>query len=144
MRRISTQPLAKVPAAAVANTRNDMYVASEPIRFLMKDKEADLSKEDISFRSVVKIAVAIALGLGTMIGWKRIVASYLWAGRRRRTRRCGNYLRCRQLWVAGVDHPRSIVRGCRHHGCEQLRLQMSTLRNIALAWVLTLPAATLL
>ena len=37
--------LAKVPAEAVGNTRNDMYLVSEAIRFLMKDKEADLSSE---------------------------------------------------------------------------------------------------
>jgi len=37
--------LAKFPAEAVGNTRNDMYLASEAIRFLMKDEEADLSKE---------------------------------------------------------------------------------------------------
>ena len=79
---------AKVPAAAVGNTRNDMYLASEAIRFLMKDKENDLSKDDVAKLSAykksldaatkfiplwVKVAVAIALGLGTMIGWKRIV-----------------------------------------------------------------------
>jgi inorganic phosphate transporter, PiT family len=67
-----------------------MYLASEAIRFLMKDKESDLSKDDITAlnnykRSLddatkfipfwVKIAVAIALGLGTMIGWKRIVVT---------------------------------------------------------------------
>src|SRR5882672_3284807 len=80
--------LDKVPAEAVGNTRNDMYLTSEAIRFLMKDKESTLSKEDVSVLNAykgsldgatkfiptwVKIAVAIALGLGTMIGWKRIV-----------------------------------------------------------------------
>ena len=34
--------LAKMPAEVVGNTRNDMYLASEAIRFLMKDKESDL------------------------------------------------------------------------------------------------------
>src|SRR5262249_37434984 len=70
--------LAKVPAAAVGNTRNDMYLASEAIRFLLKDKENDLSKEDVAKLAAykksldsatkfipfwVKVAVAIALGL---------------------------------------------------------------------------------
>src|SRR3974390_114355 len=79
-----------MPAETVGNTRNDMYLASEAIRLLMKDKESDLSKDDIVAlnnykRSLddatkfipfwVKIAVAIALGLGTMIGWKRIVVT---------------------------------------------------------------------
>jgi PiT family inorganic phosphate transporter len=95
MRDISKQvseygSLTKIPAEAVGNTRNDMYLTSEAIRFLIKDKESDLSKEDITVlnnykRSLddatkfipfwVKIAVAIALGLGTMIGWKRIVVT---------------------------------------------------------------------
>src|SRR6201992_86746 len=34
---------AKVPSDKVGNTRNDMYLASEALRFLMKDKEAELS-----------------------------------------------------------------------------------------------------
>jgi inorganic phosphate transporter, PiT family len=35
--------LARMPADAVGNTRNDMYLVSEAIRFLMKDKANDLS-----------------------------------------------------------------------------------------------------
>src|SRR6476660_8723951 len=80
--------LNKVPAEVVGNTRNDMYLTSEAIRFLMKDKENDLNKEELATLNAykgsldsatkfiptwVKVAVAIALGLGTMIGWKRIV-----------------------------------------------------------------------
>src|SRR5437763_3123756 len=82
--------LNKVPAEAVGNTRNDMYLTSEAIRFLMKDKENDLKKEEVDTLKAykgsldsatkfiplwVKIAVAIAPGLGTMIGWKRIVVT---------------------------------------------------------------------
>ena len=53
MREISEQisthgSIAKIPAAAVGNIRNDMYLASEAVRFLMKDKEAELSKEDVA------------------------------------------------------------------------------------------------
>jgi PiT family inorganic phosphate transporter len=75
--------IAKMPASAVGNTRNDMYLASEAIRFLMKDKENDLDKDEVGKlndykRSLdnatkfiplwVKVAVAFALGLGTMVG----------------------------------------------------------------------------
>src|ERR1700674_3409106 len=82
--------LAKFPADIVGNTRNDMYLVSEAIRFLMKDKESELSADDVAtlnsykgsldaatkfIPAWVKIAVAIALGLGTMIGWKRIVVT---------------------------------------------------------------------
>ena len=82
--------LAKMPADSVGNTRNDMYLASEAIRFLMKDKANDLSSDEIKTLNAykvsldratkfiptwVKVAVAIALGLGTMAGWKRIVVT---------------------------------------------------------------------
>jgi inorganic phosphate transporter, PiT family len=82
--------LDKVPAAAVKNVRNDMYLASEALRFLLKDKANNLKPEEVKsitafkgsldkatrFISLwVKVAVAIALGLGTMIGWKRIVVT---------------------------------------------------------------------
>src|SRR3984957_11505708 len=93
MRDISNQvtkygSLAKLPADSVGNTRNDMYLVSEAIRFLMKDKASELSEDDLKTLKAyklsldqatkfiptwVKIAVAISLGLGTMIGWKRIV-----------------------------------------------------------------------
>ena len=82
--------IARMPADKVGNIRNDMYLASEAIRFLMKDKEADLTdKEIVALNNYkgsldnatkfiplwVRIVVAIALGLGTMVGWKRIVVT---------------------------------------------------------------------
>ncbi|MBV9191815.1 MAG: anion permease, partial [Betaproteobacteria bacterium] len=82
--------LAKVPAEAVANVRNDMYLASEAIRFLEKEPAAKFDAETganlKTFRKQiddatkfiplwVKVAVAVALGLGTMVGWKRIVVT---------------------------------------------------------------------
>src|SRR6516165_1205148 len=39
--------IAKMPNDLVGNTRNDMYLVSEAIRFLMKDKESELSADDI-------------------------------------------------------------------------------------------------
>jgi hypothetical protein len=68
--------LARVPAEAVANVRNDMYLASEAIRFLEKGDgaglDADAKKNLKAFKSEiddatkfiplwVKVAVAIAL-----------------------------------------------------------------------------------
>ncbi len=79
----------------------------------------------------VKVAVAIALGLGTTIGWKRIVKTvgekigqkppHLWPGRvggdcRRLHHRCGGHLR-----PSRQHHPRSFLRGRRYHGREPLR-----------------------
>ncbi len=82
--------LSKIPNDVVGNTRNDMYLTSEAVRLLVKDKAAELSADDISkfnayrkslddatkfIPAWVKVAVALALGLGTMIGWKRIVVT---------------------------------------------------------------------
>ena len=67
-----------------------MYLASEAIRFLMKDDQSELTSQEVStlnaykgsldgatkfIPSWVKVAVALSLGLGTMIGWKRIVVT---------------------------------------------------------------------
>ena len=137
--------LAKVPAEAVGNIRNDMYLASEAIRFLMKDKENDLSKDDVAtlnaYKSTldsatkfipiwVKVAVAIALGLGTMVGWKRIVVTVgekigkthltYAQGAVGRTGRRRHDRRRRQLRPAGVDHARAVVRRRRHDGGQRL------------------------
>src|SRR4029453_9792787 len=46
--------IAKIPATAVANTRNDMYLASEALRFLMKDKENSLSKQEVAILNTYK------------------------------------------------------------------------------------------
>src|SRR5208337_3542092 len=82
--------VAKTPLDKVQNVRNDMYLASEALRVLSKDKESELSadekkqigefKKQLDYATKfiplwVKVCVAIALGLGTMIGWKRIVVT---------------------------------------------------------------------
>src|SRR5271163_1840395 len=82
--------LAKTPFDKIQNVRNDMYLADEAIRVLGKDKDSELTaadnatlgkyKKDLDTSTKfvpiwVKIMVAIALGLGTMVGWKRIVVT---------------------------------------------------------------------
>ena len=157
---------AKVPTNAVGNTRNDMYLASEAIRFLMKDKESDLSTEEVRTLSAyrlsldaatkfiptwVKVAVAIALGLGTMIGWKRIVVTVgEKIGKTHLTYAQGA---CAEITAAatiaaadmyGLPVSTTHVLSSGIAGTMSANgsgLQLSTVRNIALAWVLTLPAA---
>lgn len=161
--------LAKVPSDVVGNTRNDMYLVSEALRFLMKDKEAELSAADVialnnykgSLDSAtkfiptwVKIAVAIALGLGTMIGWKRIVVTVgEKIGKTHLTYAQGA---CAEITAAatiaaadgyGLPVSTTHVLSSGIAGTMAANgsgLQWSTIRNIALAWVLTLPAAMLL
>ncbi len=86
--------LDKIPAAAVGNTRNNMYLASEAIGFLVdargpklfadETKALDAYKRELDnstkfIPNWVKICVALALGLGTMIGWS--ASSLRWAKR---------------------------------------------------------------
>ena len=158
--------MARVPSDAVGNTRNDIYLASEAIRFLLKDKENDLSKDEVAKLGAykksldnatkfiplwVKVAVAIALGLGTMIGWKRIVVTVgEKIGKSHMTYGQGA---CAELVAAGT------IAGADVYGlpvstthvlssgvagtmaANGSGLQWATVRNLLLAWVLTLPAA---
>jgi PiT family inorganic phosphate transporter len=161
--------LAKVPAEKVGNTRNDMYLASEALRFLMKDKESELNAGDVATLNAykgsldsatkfiptwVKIAVAIALGLGTMIGWKRIVVTVgEKIGKTHLTYAQGA---CAEITAAatiaaadGYGLPVSTTHVLSSGIAGTMAasgsgLQWSTIRNIALAWVLTLPAAMIL
>jgi PiT family inorganic phosphate transporter len=161
--------LAKFPAEAVGNTRNDMYLVSEAIRFLMKDKESELNNDEIAtlnsykgsldsatkfIPTWVKIAVAIALGLGTMIGWKRIVVTVgEKIGKTHLTYAQGA---CAEITAAatiaaadGYGLPVSTTHVLSSGIAGTMAasgsgLQWSTIRNIALAWVLTLPAAMMI
>ena len=158
--------IARMPIETVGNTRNDMYLASEAIRFLMKDKESDLSKDDVvklnaykgsldnATRFIpnwVKIAVAIALGMGTMIGWKRIVVTV--GERIGKTHLTYAQGACAEITAAatiaaadgfGLPVSTTHVLSSGIAGTMTANgsgLQLATVRNIAMAWVLTLPAA---
>src|SRR5215472_12929936 len=82
--------LAQVPEDRVRNFRNDMYLISESLRLLKKTGTPAISASDWKvldnykkhvdqatkfIPTWVKVAVALALGLGTMVGWKRIVVT---------------------------------------------------------------------
>jgi inorganic phosphate transporter, PiT family len=171
VRDISTQvseygSLAKVPAAAIGNTRNDMYLVSEAIRFLMKDKESDLTKDDIgklnafkrsldeSTRFIplwVKVAVAVALGLGTMVGWKRIVVTVgEKIGKSHLTYGQGAAAELVAMVTIGMADRLGLPVSTTHvlssgvagtMAANGSGLQWSTVRNLLLAWVLTLPCS---
>ncbi len=159
----------KVPLDQVGNTRNDMYLASEAIRFLMKDKEAELSATDVSTLKAykgsmdqatqfiplwVKIVVAIALGLGTMVGWKRIVVTVgEKIGKTHLTYAQGAAAELVAMATIGAADSFGLPVSTTHvlssgvagtMAANGSGLQMSTLRNLALAWVLTLPVAMIL
>ncbi|MCK1581723.1 inorganic phosphate transporter [Bradyrhizobium sp. 168] len=161
--------LNKVPAEVVGNTRNDMYLTSEAIRFLMKDKENDLSKEEVATLNAykggldsatkfiptwVKVAVAIALGLGTMIGWKRIVVTVgEKIGKTHLTYAQGASAELVAAATIGAADVFGLPVSTTHvlssgvagsMAANGSGLQVATIRNMMMAWVLTLPVAILL
>ena len=161
--------ITRVPASAVGNTRNDMYLASEAIRDLMKDKESDLSAEDkaalAQYKKAldgatkfiplwVKVVVAIALGLGTMIGWRRIVVTVgEKIGKTHMTYAQGasaelvamTTIAAADMYGLPVSTTHVLSSGIAGTmAANGSGLQWATVRNIILAWVLTLPAAIIL
>ncbi|ACK50616.1 phosphate transporter [Methylocella silvestris BL2] len=158
--------IAAIPAATVGNTRNDMYLASEAIRVLQKDKASDLSKADLAVLANykkgldsatkfipdwVKVSVAIALGLGTMIGWKRIVITVgEKIGKTHLTYGQGAAAEIVAMATIGAADSFGLPVSTTHvlssgvagtMAANGSGVQMSTIRSLALAWVLTLPCA---
>jgi PiT family inorganic phosphate transporter len=156
--------LSKIPAEAVGNTRNDMYLASEALRYLMKDKNNELSKEEVSTLNAykqsldaatkfiptwVKVAVAIALGLGTMVVWtvgEKIGKSHLTYGQGAAAELvAAGTIATADIYSLPVSTTHVLSSGVAGTmAANGSGLQLSTIRNIALAWVLTLPTAMML
>jgi PiT family inorganic phosphate transporter len=157
------------PTDKVQNVRNDMYLTSEAIRILAKDKDSELKpdekatltafKKDLDgatkfIPTWVKISVAIALGLGTMIGWKRIVVTVgEKIGKTHLTYGQGAAAEIVAALTIGAADGFGLPVSTTHvlssgvagtMAANGSGMQWGTLRNIALAWVLTLPAAMLL
>jgi inorganic phosphate transporter, PiT family len=102
----------------------------------------------------VKVTVAIALGLGTMVGWKRIVVTVgEKIGKTHMTYAQGasaeivamSTIAMADIYGLPVSTTQVLSSGvagtmaANHSG-----LQLATIRNLLLAWVLTLPMAMLL
>jgi PiT family inorganic phosphate transporter len=161
--------LKAVPQDKVRNFRNDMYVVSEALRLMQKSGKPQFSPEDAAglknykshidnatkfIPTWVKVAVALALGMGTMIGWKRIVVTVgEKIGKDHLTYAQGAAAEITAMCTIGAadwfGYPVSTthvlssgVAGtmwANHTG-----LQWATVRNLAMAWVLTLPVSILL
>jgi PiT family inorganic phosphate transporter len=146
-----------------------MYVVSETLRLMKKNQPTLINATDWQaldnykkhvdgatrfIPAWVKVAVALALGLGTMIGWKRIVVTVgEKIGKEHLTYGQGAAAEITAMFtIWGADHlglPVSTTHvlssgvagtmAANHSG-----LQWSTVRNLAMAWVLTLPASMVL
>jgi PiT family inorganic phosphate transporter len=156
----------QVPAAATPNLRNDMYLTNGAITLLGKSKTAGIAPADAKtlkdfaggltkgtrfIPTWVKIAVALALGLGTMVGWKRIVVTVgEKIGKEHLTYGQGAAAEVTAaVTILAADNfglPVSTTHVLSSGVAGTMLangsgLQWGTLRAIALAWVTTLPAA---
>jgi len=165
----SSGSIKRLPAEAVANVRNDMYLASESIKFLQKDRAVNFTPEakanltafkkqvDDATKFIplwVKVAVAIALGLGTMVGWKRIVKTVgEKIGKTHLTYAQGASAELVAMTTIGAADMFGLPVSTTHvlssgvagtMAANRSGLQWGTIRSLLMAWVLTLPMAMLL
>jgi PiT family inorganic phosphate transporter len=161
--------MAKIPNDQVRNFRNDMYVASEALRLMKKSGQPAMTASDwegldnykkhvdAATRFIpgwVKVAVAMALGLGTMIGWKRIVVTVgEKIGKEHLTYGQGAAAEITAMFTIGAADWFGLPVSTTHvlssgiagtMAANHSGLQWSTVRNLAMAWVLTLPASMML
>jgi inorganic phosphate transporter, PiT family len=156
----------KVPPGSMVNIRNDMYLVSEGLRFVGKAKSLNISAADQASLDAykkqldhstkfiptwVKVAVAIALGLGTMIGWKRIVVTVgERIGKTHLTYAQGASAELVAMATIGAAEMYGLPVSTTHvlssgvagtMVANHSGLQWSTVRNLLMAWVLTLPVS---
>jgi inorganic phosphate transporter, PiT family len=161
--------LARVPNDRVRNFRNDMYLVSEALRLMQKNKQGGISASDWGvlanykkhidhstrfIPSWVKVAVAMALGLGTMVGWKRIVVTVgEKIGKDHLTYGQGAAAEITAMFTIGAADWFGLPVSTTHvlssgiagtMAANHSGLQWATVRNLAMAWVLTLPISMLL
>ena len=166
---VNYKELRYIPQDQVRNFRNDMYLVSEALRLMQKSGRPDITVSDAkvlaSYKKQidhatkfiptwVKVAVALALGLGTMIGWKRIVITVgEKIGKDHLTYGQGAAAEITAMLTIGaadmygwrVSTPHVLSWGVAGTmAANGTGLQWGTVRNLIMAWVLTLPVAIVL
>ena len=155
----------RVPAEAVGNVRNDMYLTAEAVRLLPANGATFSSPETAALKTYagalnhgtryiptwVKVSVAVALGLGTMVGWKRIVVTVgEKIGKTHMTYGQGAAAELTAMATIGLAEVYGLPVSTTHilssgvagaMAANGSGLQTRTLRNLAFAWILTLPVA---
>ncbi|TCW77304.1 anion permease [Burkholderia sp. SRS-46] len=158
--------MAAVPLSDIDNVRNTMYLVSEAIRLMEKSGQPAFAHDDRlaidNYRKQldhatkfiptwVKVAVAIALGLGTMVGWKRIVVTVgEKIGKQHLTYGQGATAELVAMLTIGAADAYGLPVSTTHvlssgvagtMAANGSGLQWRTVRSLVLAWVLTLPAS---
>lgn len=158
-----------VPDDIKGNIRNDMYLTNEALRRMEKTKTPTFTSEEATilkrYRQAldratkfiptwVKVVVAIALGLGTMVAWKRIVVTVgERIGKAHLTYAQGgsaelvamSTIGAADLFGLPVSTTQVLSSGIAGTmAANRSGLQWTTVRNIFAAWLLTLPMSVLL
>ena len=152
-------------AAERVNLRSEVYLVSETIarliktgqitdpieRFTLHDYESKIDRITRFIPDWVKFCVAVALGLGTMIGWKRIVVTVgEKIGKEHLTYAQGAAAELVAMTTIGAADIFGLPVSTTHvlssgvagtMAANGSGLQLATIRNLLMAWVLTLPAA---
>jgi PiT family inorganic phosphate transporter len=158
-----------IPASKVGNIRNDMYLSGEALRVMKKLHDPALSADDQKTIDAyhkqidnatkfipdwVKVAVAVALGMGTMIGWKRIVVTVgEKIGKTHLTYGQGASAEIVAMACIGAADNLGLPVSTTHvlssgvagtMAANGSGLQWGTVKSLAMAWVLTLPVSIML
>jgi PiT family inorganic phosphate transporter len=161
--------LSNVPQGQISNVRNDMYLTSEALRLMNKsgtpafqgaDKDVlktygrELDNATKFIPTWVKVAVALALGLGTMVGWKRIVVTVgekigkdhlTYAQGASAELVAATTIAAADAFGLPVSTTHVLSSGVAGTmAANGSGLQWETIRNMIMAWVLTLPASIIL
>lgn len=171
-----SQPLedGKLPAAKRLDVRRDLLLINNNIKKLVDSGEASLSAKDIDdlkpnldektglrrftdyAPTWVILMIALSLGLGTMVGWRRIVVTVgEKIGKQHLTYAQGASAELVAASTIGIASALKVPVSTTHILSSGIagsmvankgikNLQAGTVRNIALAWVLTLPVSVLL
>jgi len=157
----------QVPANQVRNVRNDIYLVDAALPVVLKAKgiNAAETKALTTYKKAgmlatqfippwVKVAVALALGMGTMVGWKRIVRTVgEKIGKDHLTYAQGlsaevvamGLIQAATVYSLPVSTTHVLTSGVAGTmAANGSGLQWGTIRNLAAAWIFTLPAAIIL
>jgi PiT family inorganic phosphate transporter len=161
--------LKQVPPDQTRNFRNDLYLVGEAVHLIEKTGHPEVTSSDMAIlknykhhvdqatRFIpgwVKVAVAIALGLGTMVGWKRIVVTVgEKIGKDHLTYAQGASAEITAMVTIGAADAFGLPVSTTHvlssgiagtMAANRTGLQWETVRNLGMAWILTLPVSILL
>jgi len=160
--------LSKIAPGDRGKLRSDLYLISSASKKLARNHEFDSKQAETSATQLcgsidsvtnfipiwVKVAVAVALGCGTMIGWKRIVVTVgEKIGKTHMSYGQGAAAELVAMLTIGIADRYGLPVSTTHvlssgvagtMAANGSGLQMATVRNILMAWVLTLPVCVFL